>query len=226
MRNRLFSGEQVIVQSRPQARSLAVPALAFILIPAAAAYLLAVLRPTRFGEAFPQLADWQPFLVTAVLVLAAAGELLYPVRQWLRWAGTLYTLTDRRIILRTGWLSRRRMDIPLEGIRHLQSRQDLLQRLLRSGTVYLDLGIEGSCNMRNVPEVARFREFALAAMRGAGGGHLDLGGDRLGPGDSHLDPGGSHLNPGGGRLELAGGDWNPRHPHGEHINSWEDVDHG
>jgi membrane protein YdbS with pleckstrin-like domain len=219
MRNRLFSGEQVILQSRPQARSLAMPALAFVLIPAAAAYLLAVLRPTRFGEAFPQLADWQPFLVTAVLVLAAAGELLYPVRQWLRWAGTLYTLTDRRIILRSGWLSRRRTDIPLEGIRHLQSRQDLLQRLLRSGTVHLDLGIEGSRSMRNVPEVARFREFALAAMRGAGGGDLGPGGDRFGPGGGHLDQG-------GGRFELAGGDWNPWRTHGEHTNNWEDVDHG
>jgi membrane protein YdbS with pleckstrin-like domain len=221
MRNRLLPGEQVIVQSRPQARSLALPALVFLLIPAAAAYLLAILRPARVAETYPQLLDWQPSLVTGVLLLAAAAELLYPVRQWLRWAGTLYVLTDRRIILRSGWLSRRRTDVPLDGIRHLQSRQDLLQRLLRSGTLHLDLGVEGSRSIRDVPEVARFRDFALEAMR-------DLGPRPAGiplPGTGHPQQD-QHRDPWPPAPYAAGGNWNPGTPYREHMNRWEDVDHG
>ena len=38
MRKELFPGEQVIVVTRPQPRTLIVPALLFILVPALAAY--------------------------------------------------------------------------------------------------------------------------------------------------------------------------------------------
>jgi membrane protein YdbS with pleckstrin-like domain len=164
MRSWLAPGEQVIVDSRPQAKSLTAPAVFFILIPALAAFALAWLGRGALGRLVPQIAGWKPQLMLAVVVLAIAAEVLYPLRRYLRWAGTRYTLTSRRIIVRSGWLHRSRQDLPLPAVRNLGTRQSPLQRILRSGTIALDMGHGETASLPDVPEVARFRDFALAAI--------------------------------------------------------------
>ena len=164
MRSWLAPGEQVIVSSRPQARSLALPAVVFILVPALASFALAWLDRGGLAKLIPQIAGWKPQLVMAVAVLAIAAEVLYPLRRYLRWAATRYILTSRRIIVRRGWLHRSRQDFPLATVRNLGSRQSPLQRMLRSGNIALDMGHGETSSMPDVPEVARFRDFALAAI--------------------------------------------------------------
>ncbi|MCZ2402903.1 PH domain-containing protein [Paenarthrobacter sp. Z7-10] len=164
MRSWLAPGEQVIVQSRPQARSLTLPVAVFLVIPAVAGFALAWLSRGSVGRLAPALVGWQTALMTAVVVLASLAWIVYPLRRYLRWAGTRYTLTSRRIVVRRGWLRRSRQDIPLATVRNLGSRQSGLQRILRSGTIALDLGQGESALMADMPEVARFRNFALAAI--------------------------------------------------------------
>ncbi|MDQ6739977.1 MAG: PH domain-containing protein [Actinomycetota bacterium] len=164
MRSRLAPGEQVIVQSRPQARALTGPAVVFILIPAVVGFALAWLRRGGLERLSSQTAAWQQPLASAVVVLGIAGLVLYPTRMFLRWAGTRYTLTSRRIIVRRGWLRQSRQDIPLGAVRNLGTRQSWLQRILRSGNITLDMGYEGSASVKDVPEVTRFRDFALDAI--------------------------------------------------------------
>lgn len=164
MRSWLAPGEQVIVRSRPQAKSLTLPVLVFLLVPAAAGFALAWLGRGSLGRLAPALAGWQSALMNIVVVLALLLWILYPLRRYLRWAGTCYTLTSRRIVVRTGWLRRSRQDFPLAAVRNLGSRQSGLQRILRSGTIALDLGQGESAWMADMPEVARFRNFALAAI--------------------------------------------------------------
>lgn len=164
MRSWLAPGEQVIISSRPQARSLTMPAVLFILIPALAAFVMAWLSRGELGRLLPQTANWKTELVSAVVVLALAAELLYPLRRYLRWAATRYILTNRRIIVRRGWLHRSRQDFPLAAVRNLGSRQSPLQRMLRSGNIALDMGQGETASLPDVPEVARFRDFSLAAV--------------------------------------------------------------
>ncbi|MDQ6752312.1 MAG: PH domain-containing protein [Actinomycetota bacterium] len=164
MRSWLAPGEQVIVDSRPQAKSLTGPAIAFVMVPALAGFALAWLGRGGLGRLVPQIAGWKPQLVLAVVVLAVAAELFYPLRRYLRWAAIRYTLTNRRIIVRRGWLHRSRQDFPLATVRNLGSRQSPLQRILRCGNIALDMGHGDTASLPDVPEAARFRDFALAAI--------------------------------------------------------------
>ncbi|MCY0905658.1 PH domain-containing protein [Arthrobacter sp. H14-L1] len=164
MRSWLAPGEQVIVQSRPQARALTGPAVAFILIPAAGGFALAWLSHGGLARLPSQTAAWQEPLAIAVVVLGIAALVLYPLRRFLRWAGTRYTLTSRRMVVRRGWLHRERQDIALASVRNLGTRQSALQRILRSGNITLDMGFDGSAAISDIPEVARFRDLVLDAI--------------------------------------------------------------
>ncbi len=164
MRSWLAPGEQVIAQSRPQARALTAPSVVFILVPAVVGFAQAWLGRGELERLFSEAEGWHQPLASSVVVLGIAAELLYPLRMYLRWAGTRYTLTSRRIIVRRGWLLRSRQDIPLAAIRNLGTRQSWLQRILRSGNIALDMGYEGSASIKDVPEAARFRDFAIDAI--------------------------------------------------------------
>ena len=51
---------------------------------------------------------------------------------------TTYTITNRRLTIRTGLLSREMHETRLERVQNVNSRQRLLERLLRVGTVDFD----------------------------------------------------------------------------------------
>ncbi len=51
---------------------------------------------------------------------------------------TTYTITDRRLAIETGLLSRQRRETRLQRVQNVNTRQTLLQRILRVGTVDFD----------------------------------------------------------------------------------------
>lgn len=165
MRKDLAPGEQVIVTTRPQPRKLAGAALAFVVSPALAAFASAwIIR----GEArcyVPFLTpQWTPWLVAACAGAVAWVWLGYCLPRLLRWHGTRYTLTSRRMVARYGRLKRRDQQVDLAWIRNLTVHETVLQRLLRSGNISLETGYQGVVTFQDVPEVARFREFILDAI--------------------------------------------------------------
>jgi len=163
MRLKLASGERVIVAARPQARRLAGPIAVFLVIVAVLFFGLGWLH--RNSPALPAwLAEWTPALPW---VLAAAAGLLvlrFSVRPVARWLGTRYILTSRRLIARRGWPRKRWQENLLIGVYQVHTRQSLLQRPLRSGTLVVDLGYGRSASFTDVPEVERFKGFVLAAI--------------------------------------------------------------
>ncbi|MGN7148907.1 PH domain-containing protein [Arthrobacter sp. SAFR-179] len=165
MRKTLLPGEQVIVTTRPQPRKLAGAAVAFVLAPALAAYASAwIIRggATRLAPALGR--QWTPWLVTACVAAAAAVWLAYCLPRLLRWQGTRYTLTSQRIVARYGLLNRRDQQVNLASVRNLTVHESLPQRLVRSGNISLEAGYQGVVIFRDVPEVARFRDFILDAI--------------------------------------------------------------
>ena len=165
MRRSLVPGEQVIVTTRPQPRKLAGPAVAFVLAPAVAAFASAwVIRggPARVAPALGR--QWTPWLVGACVLAAAAVWLGYCLPRLLRWHGTRYTLTSQRMVARYGLLNRRDQQVNLASVRNLTVHESLLQRLVRSGNISLETGHQGMVTFRDVPEVARFRDFILDAI--------------------------------------------------------------
>jgi membrane protein YdbS with pleckstrin-like domain len=164
MRKALAPGEYVVVSARPQARRLIGPASAAVLLPLFAGFGAGWLSKGNLGRIWVQAAGWKDALTLAVVIVAAAVFVLYCLRRFMAWWATRYTLTSRRIIVRRGWLNRNRSDLPLAAIRNLGTRQSGVQRILRCGTITLDLGIEGAAGLDDVPEVARFRDLTLAAI--------------------------------------------------------------
>ncbi|MEJ1191553.1 PH domain-containing protein [Pseudarthrobacter sp. CCNWLW207] len=165
MRRNLVPGEQVIVTTRPQPRKLIVPAAAFIAAPAAAAFASAWIIRGEAERLVPALSrEWSPWLVTGCILGAAWIWLAYCLPRLLKWQGTRYTLTSRRIVARYGMLKRRDQQVNLAAVRNLMLTQTMGQRILRSGNISLETGYQGIVTVVDVPEVARFRDFILDAI--------------------------------------------------------------
>jgi membrane protein YdbS with pleckstrin-like domain len=165
MRKDLLPGEQVIVTTRPQPRQLAGAAVAFVLAPAIAAFCSAWVIKGEAGRAVPALAGrWTPWLVGGCVLAAAAVWLGYCLPRLLRWQGTRYTLTSRRLVARSGMWKRRDQQVNLASVRNLTVHESVLQRLFRSGNISLETGHQGLVTFPDVPEVARFRDFILEAI--------------------------------------------------------------
>jgi membrane protein YdbS with pleckstrin-like domain len=165
MRKGLLPGEQVIVVTRPQPRTLIVPALLFILVPALAAYASAWIVKGGPGKLVPRLTtEWTPWLIGGCVALAAWVLLGYCLPRVVTWHATRYTLTSQRIVARYGMLRRRDQQVSLAAVRNVVIEQSLLQRVLRSGNISLDTGYPASTVVPDVPEVVTFRNFILDAI--------------------------------------------------------------
>ncbi|NKX53378.1 PH domain-containing protein [Arthrobacter mobilis] len=161
MRLKLWPGEQVIVATRPQARSLFWPFLALLLVLLAAGFGAG--RLTR-GQHIDWVAQWQPVLQAALLAAAVLLALRLFVVPLLRWCSTRYVLTNQRLLVRRGWGRRSEQETPLAGIYAVHAEQSLLQRMLRSGNLRADAGPGRSTRLVDVPEVHRFRTLVARAI--------------------------------------------------------------
>jgi membrane protein YdbS with pleckstrin-like domain len=165
MRKELLPGEQVIVVTRPQPRTLIVPALLFIVVPALAAYASAWIVKGGPGKLVPLVTkEWTPWLIGACVALAAWVLLGYCLPRVMTWHACRYTLTSQRIVARYGMLRRRDQQVSLAAVRNVVIEQSLLQRVLRSGNISLDTGYPASTVVPDVPEVVTFRNFILDAI--------------------------------------------------------------
>jgi membrane protein YdbS with pleckstrin-like domain len=165
MRKDLAPGEQVIVTTRPQPRKLIAPAAAFIAAPAAAAFASAWIIRGEAERLLPALSsEWSAWLVSGCILGVAWIWLAYCLPRLLKWQGTRYTLTSRRIVARYGILRRQDQQVNLAAVRNLMLTQSMVQRILRSGNISLDTGYQGTVTFADVPEAVRFRDFILDAI--------------------------------------------------------------
>lgn len=136
----LMDAEEVVVHRHPHVRVLFRPTAVTILVIAAAGVLvMAVPRgATRAG-------------IVAVAVLAVLVAVVRPVLHWLT---TTLTITDRRLLLRSGVFARYGRDIPLGRIEEVSFEHTLFERMLGAGTLYVELATgRGLVVVQNVPRV-------------------------------------------------------------------------
>ncbi|MCU0265543.1 MAG: PH domain-containing protein [Actinomycetia bacterium] len=140
----LATGESVQFELRPHWRSMVVPSIVLLGTVALTSYVLA-LTP---DDGFLGSAGWV-VLAVAVLVIG-----VWFVRPLLAWLTTQYVFTDRRIITRTGILSRRGMDMPLSKVNDVQFSYSVVERILRCGTLTVSSASEdGNLVIADVPGV-------------------------------------------------------------------------
>ena len=96
-RKLLNDDESVVVSTRTHAKAMLGPALLLILIAAVAGFLVSFT---------PSAGRAAPMLQAVIGAIAAVFAVAWVVRPFLTWLTTTYTVTDRRLITRTGILTR------------------------------------------------------------------------------------------------------------------------
>jgi uncharacterized membrane protein YdbT with pleckstrin-like domain len=139
----LVEDEQVAVHRHPHWKMLVVPVVVLLLVVGVASFLAALVSAQ----------SWAPWawLGLAVAGLALVGRFtVFPV---VRWRTTHFVVTDRRVLVREGVLTRQGMDIPLKRISSVQFRQGLLERMLGAGTLLIESDSDESLEFNDVPGV-------------------------------------------------------------------------
>lgn len=142
--NILDPDEQVVAEVHPHWRRVVVPVVLVPVIVVVASYLWFVV---------PGSASWHPLRI-AILVIALLALAWWSLRPWLRWRTTRYIVTTRRVVTRTGVLSRNGRDIPLTRVNDVSFQHTLVERLFGSGTLTVEsAGERGQVVLSDVPRV-------------------------------------------------------------------------
>ncbi|GAA1999886.1 PH domain-containing protein [Nocardioides kribbensis] len=139
----LNDGESVVLSTRTHPKALLLPLLTLVV-------LLAV------GVAAQVLLEGEVGRVASLVVwaLVAVAALWWVLRPFLVWLTASYTFTDRRLITRTGVVTRRGHDIPLSRISDVAIELHLVDRLLGCGTLIIsDASTHGQVALPDIPHV-------------------------------------------------------------------------
>jgi uncharacterized membrane protein YdbT with pleckstrin-like domain len=139
----LGADEQVVIHTRTHVKAMLLPAFAFVLI-AAAVGVGAALIPH----------EARPLGQLAIGVLGVVLTIWLVVLPFLRWQTTTYTITNRRLITRSGILTKVGKDLPLNRINEVSYERSLLDRILGCGSLMVQTAAEdGMIVLRDVPDV-------------------------------------------------------------------------
>lgn len=142
----LAVGEVSVKILHPHWKTLALPVLlAFVVV----AVLLVgeVLIPESKAAGIERL------VLALVAIVLLMWWLMFPI---LTWRTTVYELTNRRMRLRDGILTRNGRDIPLSRITDVSFRKGVLDRLLGCGTLVVEsAGEHGELALTEIPHVER-----------------------------------------------------------------------
>jgi uncharacterized membrane protein YdbT with pleckstrin-like domain len=160
----LGDDEEVVLDLHPHWKRLVVPALLLPIVVGVASYLSflvpdgSVRTPLRWS----------------IVALALAVLLRWSMWPLLQWLTTRYVLTNRRVVIRVGVLSRAGRDIPLTRVNDVSFRHGIVERILRCGTLTIEsAGEHGQVVLPDVPSVelvqrqvlSRAQEESLRAAR-------------------------------------------------------------
>lgn len=133
-----------IARFRGQARRLFWSALILIATCGALGYFT--------GNLVAPFANWMLYAAAAVVVF------LFVLLPFLAWWSRVYTITNRRVIERTGVFTTRRRELSHVRGYTIQVRRGPLQRLWGAGTITLWNGVDAPMRLVNVPSVTLVHE--------------------------------------------------------------------
>jgi uncharacterized membrane protein YdbT with pleckstrin-like domain len=128
----LNDGETVRVDLHPHWWFLAAPTATVVVAIGAA---LATLAYTSSDSTEQTVAGW---VSLAALVASSA----WLIARYARWLTTHFVITDRRIIFRTGLLSKRGIEIPLDRVQTVHFSQSVMERFVGAGDLLIESGAE------------------------------------------------------------------------------------
>ena len=144
MSSELQAPEAVVARLRPHARAMFWPSVALVVIVTLAAFYAG-----SFDSA----------VVNILIVVAAFFAALFAwVVPLLAWLGRNYTITTRRIVLRSGFLVRVRQELLHSRGYDVTVRKTALQSIFGSGDVEVNSGLEHPVVLRDIPDADLVQE--------------------------------------------------------------------
>jgi uncharacterized membrane protein YdbT with pleckstrin-like domain len=143
----LTEDERVVAHLHPHWKALIRPILV-LGTSIAAVVVAAVVLP----------AGWSTVVLYAVAAVALIAVVTLAGWPWLVWRTTHYVLTDERVILRTGVISRTGRDIPLGRVNDVSFSHGVIDRMLRCGTLTIEsAGERGQVVLADIPHVEKIQ---------------------------------------------------------------------
>ena len=114
--------------------------------------------------------SWEKLTLVIPIVVYAA----FVVVKYLAWTYTHFVLTDRRVISRSGIISKRGTEVPLERVNNIDFSQKFWERLIGAGDLSIEsAGRDGQSHFENVrhPDMVQqevYRQMEVNSRRQAG----------------------------------------------------------
>ncbi len=142
----LGDGERVIVHTRTHWTRVFVPILVF--------FGICVATGAGLGMGIPRLPpEYQQWGTIAVLLIALLLFLIFVVAPFVRWYSTTYTITNRRLITRSGIFTIRGHDLPLVRINNVTYERSFLDRILGCGSLTMTTAADEPLTLDDIPHV-------------------------------------------------------------------------
>ena len=142
-RRLLGEGERVEIQVRTHAKAMVLPAFLLIVLGAAVGMGTAVI-PDQVA----------PVGQYVVIVLGVILAIWWCVMPFLRWRSTTYTVTNRRLITRSGILNKTGKDLPLIRVNDVSYDRSVSDRIFGCGTLNIQTASDdGVIVLNDVPDV-------------------------------------------------------------------------
>lgn len=146
--NLMADGERVVLHKHPHWKVLVLPGLAFVVIIAAASFLIAWVG--RWDDTGLTTHRWWYVgigVVGAVLLVLACGV------PFLRWRCEHFVLTTAHVFFRTGILSRRLHQIPLVRVQNVETIVSFWGRIFRFGSLIVESAADEPLEFSNVAAI-------------------------------------------------------------------------
>ena len=139
----LVPGEEIIMHRHPHWKMLVWPVVLLLVVVGLGSYLAALIGAQ----------SWGLWARVAVLVIALALVVRFTLAPLIRWRTTHFVITNRRVLVREGLITRRGMDIPMRRITGVQFRQSLFERLFGVGTLVMESASDDPLEFEDVPGI-------------------------------------------------------------------------
>ncbi|WP_430868020.1 PH domain-containing protein [Demequina aurantiaca] len=146
-KDNLVDGERIVIHRHPHWKALIAPVFFIIAITA----LVTAAWTWANSQNWSDGAELAVMIILGVLWLAVAIWLfLAPV---ISWATTHFVVTNRRVMYRTGIITRSGIDIPVNRINTVQFRHGLIDRMFRTGTLIIESASDDPLSFDDIPRV-------------------------------------------------------------------------
>jgi uncharacterized membrane protein YdbT with pleckstrin-like domain len=139
----LVPGEDIVMHRHPHWKMLIAPVLVLLIVVGLGSYLAALVGAQ----------SWSPWVRIVLGVIGLGLIVRFTLMPLIRWRTTHFVITNRRVLVREGLITRRGTDIPMRRITGVQFRQSLFERLFGVGTLVMESASDDPLEFEDIPGI-------------------------------------------------------------------------